>query len=148
MEVSVRAAAEAYLAATVAVHPAAVVLGVSDGELVPNPEMGADMGKVVSILVLHTGVTAVAHCAWAARAGWLTLLKEQDEWMVVSAVSSAALGKPTPEDMAAAVKACWDDYCGANRACDGARMAQVFHPLCRLTYTGPDGALVIKPQGA
>ena len=143
-----RAAAEAYLAAEVAVHPALVVLKVDGGELVASPERtGADdVGKVGSILVLHTGTTAVAHVQWAGRAGWLTLLKESGAWIVISDVSSAAVGSCTPEDMAAAVKACWVEYCGANRTCDGPRMAEVFHPVCRLTYTGQDGALVLKPQ--
>ena len=84
---------------------------------------------------------------WSGRAGWLTLLLSEGSWAVISSVTSAASGAAiTPATMAAAVGACWDEYCGANRACDGPRMAEVFHPRCRLTYTGADGAVVIKSQ--
>ena len=148
VEASVRSAAAAFLSASVS-HSETFVLNVANDDLVRNPEgfgSGGD-AKIISVLVLHKENTAVAHVQWAdERAGWLTLLLDKGEWMVISCVSSATKGSSTPEDMAGAVKACWEEYCGSNRACDGPRMAQVFHPLCRLTYTGPDGSLVLKPQ--
>ena len=101
----------------------------------------------MSLFVLHSGNTAVAHVRWDAYAGWLTLLLDKGAWIVICAATSRTAGSSTPADMAAVAEACWE-YCGANRACDGDRMAEVFHRRCRLTYTGTDGALVIKPQDA
>lgn len=149
-EASVRAAAQVYIARTSIAHPQCRSLDVTPGSLDVTPGSDTPMtaGKIVSVLVLHAGNTAVAHVQWADRAGWLTLLLEHGEWIVISSITSSTVGTATPADMAAAVEACWVEYCGANRQCDGARMAQVFHPQCRLTYTGPDGALVIKSQEA
>lgn len=146
LEMDVRAAAEAYLSGGAA-HSEAVALGIAGQSLIANPDTGSETGKVVSILVLHAGTAAVAHVTWAEQcAGWLTLLLEQGAWLVISCVTSPCRGSITPADMAAAASACWDEYCGANRACDGLRMANIFHPQCRLTYSGPDGTVVIKPQ--
>ena len=152
VELDVRYAAEAYLSGR-STHAETVALEVSpSGELVSSVATtgGPEVGRIVSVLVLHAGNTAVAQVEWGSkRAGWLTLLLELGEWIVISAVSSStSAAKSTPEDMAAAVKACWEEYGGANHACDGARMAEVFHPLCRLTFTGSDGSLVIKSQEA
>ena len=145
-ESSVRAAAEAYLAGAVPLPTIAFVISADDDDLNPwIPDQ--DNGRVVSVLVLHAGNTAVAHVRWDTYAGWLTLLMDKGVWIVISAVTSRTAGSSTPADMAAVVEACWE-YCGANRACDGDRMAEVFHRRCRLTYTGPDGALVVKPQDA
>ena len=147
-ESSVRDAAEAYLAGAVPLPTLAFGIGAfGDDEL--NPWIpGRERGRVVSVLVLHAGNTAVAHVRWDTYAGWLTLLMDKGAWIVISAVTSTTAGSSTPADMAAVVKACWEEYCGANRTCDGERMAEVFHRRCRLTYTGPDGALVIKPHDA
>ena len=152
-ELSVRAAAEAFLAGAVPLPTLAFAISANDDDL--SPWIPAGLGRVVSVLVLHAGTTAVAHVKCDAYAttgldwtGWLTLLLDKGAWIVISAVSSRTVGPSTPADMAAVVKACWEEYCGANRACDGDRMAEVFHRRCRLTYTGPDGALVIKPQDA
>ena len=151
------AAAEAYLDGLATGTPAAtqqdaVALGVASGELVDNLGTGSAKGQVLNVLVLKAGTCAVARVEWAnSAAGWLTLLIEGDKWVVISAVASDAFAGPfkvLPDDMLAVSRACWDEYGGANRACDGARMAEVFHPKCRLTYTGPDGAVVIKPQEA
>lgn len=151
-ESSVRTAAEAYLS-TGAQHAEGVAFDICRGDIsdsddptyASTPDAGLK-GKIISILVLHAGNTAVVHVQWVSHAGWLTLLQEKGEWVVISNISSAASGPSTPTDMAAVIHACWDEYCAANHACDGLRMAQVFHPKCRLTYTGPDGALVIKSR--
>lgn len=154
-ETSARAAAEAYVAGVAkgvpdAAHAEVAAFGVADGEIIQSPSMGqAGSGSVESILVLQGGKTAVAQVRWADRAGWLTLLIDNGGvWVVISDVTAPVAGTftITPADMNAVNKACWEEYGGANRACDGARMAQVFHPVCRLTYSGPDGAVVIKPQ--
>ena len=146
-ESSVRAAADAYLAGAVPLPTVAFGISGDDDDLnpwIPN----TPVGRVVSVLVLHAGNTAVAHVRWDTYAGWLTLLLDKGAWIVISAVTSRTTGSSTPADMAAVVEACWEKYCGANRACDGDRMAEVFHRRCRLTFTGPDGALVIKSQEA
>ena len=139
--------AQAYMAGTHATHPECVTLAVEAGGAVVDEEPRGGAGKVISVLVLHANNTAVAQVHWDdGRKGWLTLLIEKDSWIVISAVTSTTAGTCTPADMAAAVKACWDEYMGANRDCDGPRMAQVFHPKCRLTFTGGDGSIVIKSQ--
>ena len=146
-ESSVRDAAEAYLAGAVPLPTVAFGIGAfGDDEL--NPWIPGGGGRILSVLVLHAGTTAVVHVKWDTYAGWLTLLMDKGAWIVISAVTSTTAGSSTPADMAAVVKACWEEYCGANRTCDGERMAEVFHRRCRLTYTGPDGALVIKPHDA
>ena len=145
-ESSVRLAVEAYLAGAVPLPTVAFGISAHDDDL--NPWIPfQEIGRVVSVVVLHAGNTAVAHVQWDTCAGWLTLLLDKGAWMVICAVTSCTAGSSTPADMAAVAKVCWE-YCGANRACDGDRMAQVFHRRCRLTYTGGDGTLVIKPQDA
>ena len=149
-EASARAAAEAYVAEKGAkmAHSEVVTLSIQNGDLVTGSPAGTQPGTVVSIAVLHALNTAVAQVQWDDRAGWLTLLLEGGSWAVISDVTSK-VERPftiSPREMTAALSACWEEYCGANRVCDGARMAQIFHPLCRLTYTGPDGSVVIKPR--
>lgn len=153
-ETSVRAAATVYLQAlangqAANAHRELVALEVSGGEMKNDPDVGQEVGKIVSVILLEVGnscSTAVVQAKWPARAGWLTLLSERGEWQVISAVTSTATGQVKPNDFAEAMSACWGDYCGANRVCDGERMAKVFHSKCRLTYTGPDGEVIIKPQ--
>ena len=147
-ESSVRAAVEAYLAGAVPLPAVGFRISADDDDLHPwVVRRDEGIGRVVSVLVLHSGNTAVAHVRWDAYAGWLTLLLDKGAWIVICAATSRTAGSSTPADMAAVAEACWE-YCGANRACDGDRMAEVFHRRCRLTYTGTDGALVIKPQDA
>ena len=152
-DADVRAAAFAYLEALAlgkpaSVHPAAVALGIaSASDPLVDPETGSQAGKVLSVMVLEGGTAAVAQVRWENRGGWLTLLREGETWVVISAVTAPLTSaQTTPADMAAVVAACWEEYCGANRECDGERMAKIFHPLCRLTFTSGDGAVVIKTQ--
>ena len=49
----------------------------------------------------------------------------------------------TPRDFARALKAVWDDYVGAGRACNGQKMAKVFHPQATLTFASDQGVIVI-----
>ena len=152
---AVRAAAEAYMESLpgatpgklASAHSEAVSLGVAGSALIVDPTI-REVGKVISVLVLHAGNAAIAHVSFSSRAGWLTLLVQDGAWVVISSVTSEMAGTTTPADMAAAVGACWDEYCGANRACDGPRMANIFHPQCRLTYTDPNGSVVIKTHDA
>jgi len=68
--------------------------------------------------------------------GFVTLLSSLDRWVAISVV--VARKTPTriqPDDFQGALRCSWGQYCGANRNCDGAAMAQVFHPLCRQTYS-------------
>lgn len=75
--------------------------------------------------------------------GWLTLLKSHPpatdktsgHWACISAAFSNAPTQILPSHFSEATNMVWDGYCKANRACDGAAMAEVFHPTCRLTYT-------------
>ena len=134
-----------------AVHSESMVLGIEPhaAEPLTNPDVGSVPATIVSVLVLEQGTTAIAHVRWTGRAGWLTLLKEGASWVVITAVSAALSPSPlriTPAAVHDVTNACWTGYCEANRACDGLAMAQIFHPVCRLTYTGADGRVVIKPQ--
>jgi len=149
LESGVRTAAEAYLGALVqdqssAAHPEVVKIYLEHGKL-SESDKPFGPGKILSVLVLPAGLTAVAQVQWPRHGGWLTLLVDHGLWVVISAVSSSTQGAVTPADMAAACNAC-SEYCGANRACDGPRMENVFHPLCRLTYSGPEDSVVVKSQ--
>ena len=88
LEASARAAAEAYLTGlanktNTGRHPELVALRVAGDTLTANPDPGPEIGKVVHVLVLHAGCTAVAQVQWAGRAGWLTLLVENGQWVVI-----------------------------------------------------------------
>ena len=153
-EGAVRAAAQAYLDGGPA-DPRAAALRVTETGELARDRPPTDGGVVRRIHVLEAGSAAEAHVAWAGGAGFLTLLLERGlAWVVISAVAAPAAPEPplcaapTPTDLAAVAAACWDEYCGANRACDAARMAKVFHPLCRLTFAGGDGELVVIPCDA
>jgi hypothetical protein len=79
--------------------------------------------------------------------GYLTLLSVVDGWIVISVVSSKrgeGIKPITPDDIAGALSCCWEGYCKANRACDGVAMQQVFHPLCRLTYSNQEKVTIIN----
>ena len=79
--------------------------------------------------------------------GFLTLLKST-YWTCISAAFSTNTGKILPEHFNAVTKLTWNGYCGANRARDGAAMAKVFHPNCRLTYVQDDSMVAVVPQPA
>ena len=119
--------------------------------------------------VLEVGLAAEVQVQWVVsedcsgaqyinRAGFLTLLQHAGEWVVIAAVTAptdrptdgrtapTTATRVTPADFAAVAACCWDEYGGANRACDVDRMSKVFHLMCRLTYTGGDGKVVIKSQ--
>ena len=169
MEAAVRAAASAFLSfSPPPPHPSAVALVVTAEGLQENPgcfiagtmaggHPAAPRTKIVRVHVLEGGLAAevqvqwdyveVEEVRWMKRGGFLTLLQHAGEWVVIAAVTAATKSSlVTPADFAAVAAACWDEYGGANRACDADRMAKVFHPQCRLTYTGSDGAVVIKSQ--
>ena len=78
-------------------------------------------------------------------AGYMVLLLDRSsQWRCLSAAFAVSsddaverrnpnhLVKPT--DMDDVMSCVWDGYCAANRACDGTKMAEVFHETCRLTY--------------
>jgi hypothetical protein len=92
----------------------------------------------------------------SAFVGYVTLLLHQkarnnttsqqqqphQKWVVISVVMTTKSTTPvTSLDLQGPIEACWDQYCSANRACDGAAMAQVFHPYCRLTYASSATAI-------
>jgi hypothetical protein len=80
--------------------------------------------------------------------GWIVLLKNRlDQWQCISGAISVAQSSPLlpnqtmvvqPTDIQDVMECVWDGYCMANRACDGIKMAQVFHETCRLTYVADD----------
>ena len=78
----------------------------------------------------------------------LLLLETSMDWVVISVVTT--LKTPlsmhvTSSDFQGPLKICWDDYCTANRACDGIAISQVFHPnVCRLTYSSHDDLVFVK----
>lgn len=84
------------------------------------------------------------HSQISCVAGFLVLLLDRSsQWRCISAafaVSSDTAERHTtkhlvkPTDMKDVISCVWDGYCGANRACDGTKMAEVFHETCRLTY--------------
>lgn len=69
---------------------------------------------------------------------WMVCLRIAGQWQVISAAVADNSGAVTPSDFAAVTQLVWDGYCAANRACDGAAMAEVFHATCRLTWSGGD----------
>ena len=142
-------------------HPECLVLKRRDDELVVLP--------AVSIIFLDTSddtqvCDVIIHNSWIMSTcavvefevssevvGYMTLLLLQPsrDWVVISVVATikTPLTPVTSTDFQGPLKTCWDDYCSANRACDGSAMAQVFHPdVCRLTYSSYDGedAVVVK----
>jgi len=139
------------------VHTNCVFLEVdSDGNIKTEQRIGNfDRGRVVSVVVLHDGLTAVAHINNGHQAGFLTLLKAAStqvnsiQWFIISAVLSLTQQSTDaikPPDVNKVMTACWDEYCGASRACDGKKMASIFHPVCRLTFSTNTGELTIKSQ--
>lgn len=64
--------------------------------------------------------------------GWVVLLNF-GQWQCISATFSPPAVSRTPQDHQDVIHVAWDGYCRANRACDGQKMATVFHELCRLT---------------
>jgi hypothetical protein len=157
-ETSVRTIALAFLEKDTrgpTLHPDCVHLEVrSDGSFVAMLSDETDGGRVVSVLVLKGGLTAVAHIAKDNhQSGFLTLLKTTQgtgtmHWLIISAVVASTVSNTPilPLDVSKVMAACWDEYIGASRVCDGTSMANVFHPLCRLTYSTSTGEVVIKSQ--
>lgn len=80
----------------------------------------------------------------------MVLLLDKGTWKAISlALSDNCEQRGTvvlPETIHQVTKLVWDGYCGANRACDGAAMAQVFHETCRLTYSDLEQTIQIKDQ--
>ena len=81
----------------------------------------------------------------SSASGFLVLLLDRSShWRCISATfavsydDDASRRNPTclvrPTDMKDVMSCVWDGYCTANRACDGIKMAEVFHETCRLTY--------------
>eukprot|EP00961_Rhodomonas_salina_P271245 3665169-Rhodomonas_salina.1 len=152
-EATARAAAEGYLTGqAVWAHPEVENLSVnsagelsSSGRSVPH---SVD-GQVLSVHVLPGSTAAAVQVEWGDRAGWLTLLKHENKWAVISCVvaPTTPTWRTTPTDISAVSVACWDEYCAANRACNGEKMAGIFHALCRLTETDAStGRVAIFPQ--
>lgn len=127
-------------------HPDFVALHVTpEGfSLTPGVAMAAaGEPKILRVHVLDGGLAAEVQVQWDAHAGFLTLLQHAGRWVVIAAVTAPATStRVTPADFGSVAAACWDEYGGANRACDADRMAKVFHPQCRLTYTGGDGDVI------
>jgi hypothetical protein len=143
-------------------HPECLVLQRSDNELVVLP---AGSFKFVDISDDSEGCDVIIHNSWILSTcavvefevsskvvGYMTLLLLQSskDWVVISVVETNKTPSTpvTSTDFLGPLKICWDDYCSANRACDGSAMAQVFHPdVCRLTYSShgnDDDAVVVK----
>eukprot|EP00522_Entomoneis_paludosa_P015202 CAMPEP_0172460322 /NCGR_PEP_ID=MMETSP1065-20121228/36458_1 /TAXON_ID=265537 /ORGANISM="Amphiprora paludosa, Strain CCMP125" /LENGTH=293 /DNA_ID=CAMNT_0013215315 /DNA_START=18 /DNA_END=899 /DNA_ORIENTATION=- len=78
--------------------------------------------------------------------GFLTLLQSQTHgWTCISAVVTDQAQDPIlPLHFEQVLQLTWNGYCGANRACRGDNMAQVFHPHCRLTYAFETDVAVIS----
>ena len=133
-------------------------LGVRDGE-----QTQEERYRIMSIKILPVGsqnaaavhVSISDHFSRSSNAksnaktvihGWLTLLKSPSHkpnngttvvcgyWTCIAAAFSNASTQILPFHFSEVTALVWDGYCKANRACDGAAMAQVFHPTCRLTY--------------
>ncbi|CAE8600851.1 unnamed protein product [Polarella glacialis] len=155
VECEVREAAQSFLRSwscgePQSAHPSFVRYEATPSGLVgaaDRPLLGDDGScSVLSVLVLEQGLAAAAHVAYPGHAGWLTLLKGE-RWLVISAIVSAVVpGAVSPADVGALMGACWDGYCSANRACDGDKMAEIFHPLCRLTFATEEDTIVIMSQ--
>jgi hypothetical protein len=99
--------------------------------------------NIVSVKILPVGprnaasvqVQIVADNSNITIHGFLTFLNSQlVGWTCISAAFSDTTGPILPSHFQSVTQLTWEGYCGANRACDGAAMAKVFHPDCRLTY--------------
>ncbi|CAB9520352.1 expressed unknown protein [Seminavis robusta] len=111
-----------------------------------GPQNAASVQVVVEIsrqndIVEKPTILATIH-------GFLTLLKSSNHRTCISAAFSTNTGTILPEHFNAVTKLTWEGYCGANRARDGAAMAKVFHPSCRLTYVQDDSMVAVVPQPA
>ena len=106
--------------------------------------------SVVSVKIMPVGnqSAAAAHVTVGASvAGWMVLLKTSGKWQCISAAfSHNTRGAVLPEDFRKVTDMTWNGYCAANRACDGVRMAQVFHATCRLTFVSDDDQVQIMDQ--
>ena len=136
----------------------------------PSPQNQNQKFKIVSIKILPVGAqnAAVVNIRITTtesniQYGWLTLLRtascmvhgstKTGYWTCISAAfSNAPSNQINPDHFADVAKLAWDGYGQSNRDCNGAGMAQVFHPTCRLTYAqnetieeGSDG-IVVFPQ--
>ncbi|CAE8674417.1 unnamed protein product [Polarella glacialis] len=154
VEREVREAAETFLHSwscgePQSAHPSFVLYEATPSGLVgaaERPPPGDGSCRVISVLVLEQGLAAAAHVTYPGHAGWLVILKGE-RWLVISVIVSVVVpGAVSSADVGALMSACWDDYCCANRACDVDKMAEIFHPLCRLTYATEEGAIVVKSQ--
>ena len=141
-------------------HAECLVLQRNEKELVVLPSRscnvfgkGGEMGEKDVIIhnswIMPTCATVEFELSCNVM-GYITLLLLQSsrDWVVISVVttSKTPLSMPvTSSDFQGPLKICWDQYCSANRTCDGIAMAQVFHPdVCRLTYSSHDDSVVVK----
>ncbi len=85
------------------------------------------------------------HSKTLSVAGYMVLLFDRlSQWRCISAAFGVLIADETgrsnyntlvkPTDMKDVISCVWDGYCISNRACDGVKMAEVFHETCRLTY--------------
>mmetsp|Transcript_14483 Transcript_14483/g.26230 ORF Transcript_14483/g.26230 Transcript_14483/m.26230 type:complete len:284 (-) Transcript_14483:2140-2991(-) len=79
---------------------------------------------------------------------FLTMLKDEGLWKIVSAVQSITLHcvplqKSAPSDFTEVSTAIWDGYIRAGRACDSEAMGKIFHPHCRLTESSKGSVTII-----
>ena len=101
----------------------------------------ANNGHVLSVTTISdTCACAKIQLAESSRTitEFLTMLKEEGLWRIISAVQSIAshsepFQKIVPSDFTDVSTAIWDGYVGAGRACDSEAMGNIFHPDCRLT---------------
>jgi hypothetical protein len=103
--------------------------------------------------IVTTVVVELESCASVSieskdgKAGIMVLLGTVEGWVVVSVVIAPTSDQTIdPSSFAAVNSACWDGYCKANRTLDGDKMAQVFHPLCRLMFVGGEQSIVSFSQ--
>ena len=86
-------------------------------------------------IVEYEKVSSLGIASSSEFVGYVTLLlqeyacndmksEQHQKWVVISVVMTAKSTSPvTPPDLQGPIDACWDRYCSANRACDGAAMA-------------------------
>ena len=85
------------------------------------------------------------HSKTQSVAGYMVLLFDRlSQWRCISAAFGVLTAHETgssnyntlvkPMDMKDVISCVWDGYCKSNRACDGVKMADIFHETCRLTY--------------
>ena len=118
----------------------------ADGTLVSCAlEPCADLGVTFcNTWILDT--CAVVEYQTSVTSGYMMALQPTAGWTVVCHVfvdnKPDEETKITPVNLVGPATACWDEYCAANRACDGTAMAKIFHEQSRLMFVNEEGNIV------